>query len=80
MTPAYAVPGYVHAVTQSGGCWDQDLSSVQAETGEPEKIVLPRMLFEWKGNFVQMCWYGRRRVTTIYITCPVLDVLFNTGS
>ena len=37
MTPAYAVPGYVHAVTQSGGCWDQDLSSVQAETGEPEK-------------------------------------------
>ena len=37
MTPAYAVPGYVHAVTQSGGCWDQDLSSVQAEIGEPEK-------------------------------------------
>ena len=35
MMPPLVVPGYVHAVTQRGGGLDQELESVQAETGEP---------------------------------------------
>ena len=36
MIPPQAVPGYVHAVTQVGDGLDQDLSSVQADTGDPD--------------------------------------------
>ena len=71
MTPAYAVPGYVHAVTQSGGCWDQDLSSVQAETGEPEKysVATNAIWMEEKFCTIVSVWEEEGNHNLYYMSC-----------